>query len=293
MKTSAIIIGAGGFVGSHLARALLNVDVTLQLCDLNTASLSGASVKKFDQRNERLSEQFKPAESLIILSGVSNDHAVRLDRKNAYAANIACIPTLLEDFSIMGGRHVIFASSEWVYAAATTSHVTVDPRANASPYGRQKLAAEIIIQDYCESYSLDFSLLRFGIIWGNRQKGSAVEGLAQACLKGHSQISVGNKKTARRFVHVEDICEGLKSIVLQRTAGSFDLQGRSIVTLEEIIQLTCEFTGRRPPEIIESQDIADRRIIDAAQIVDLPYRWHRHTFEEHVKNYISYFMEPR
>lgn len=290
MSGQPIILGANGFVGRALVQLLKTNGFSPQLLDLNPEAPTDLQVIKFDQTLESITDKAQPCDVMILLSGVSSDWAVLSDRKQAYKANVTCLDKILNGFSSLGGKHVIFASSEWVYSRNQKSELVADPRQNTSAYGRQKLIGEGIVQDFCETFGIKATILRFGIIWGNRLKGSAVEGLAQSCIHGDKKITVGNKQTARRFVHVDDICNAIFKSMTFAPSGTFDLQGADIICLEDIIRKTCQIIGRSLPLIEETAVAPDLRVLPISQVVGPPFNWHVGSFDDYLQQYVLEYL---
>lgn len=282
-----IILGSGGFVGSILGRQMGKKDFQILCLDKVKSDKYNGKFKFFDQTVDRLNKISADFKTLIILSGISSHPRVLQDRQEAAKANVKSIGMVIEDFIEIGGEHVIFASSEWVYSRMTSGIISTDPRLNPSPYGRQKLFGEILIQELCEASKVKFTNLRFGIIWGSRVAGSAIESITSACIANNNLVEISHRKSARRFVHVEDIARAIIGAVENRPNGTFDIQGDKVITMEMIIQEIEKNLKINKIIINERDKNPDTRYLNENEIIDLPFLWRQIDFEEEMYNLIK------
>jgi UDP-glucose 4-epimerase len=89
--------------------------------------------------------------------------------------------------------------------------------------------------------------VRLGIVYGPRKTNwSAVETFVNA-VATQDEIRVGSLATARRFIHVTDVAEGIMATFGRR--GSFEifnLQGSKLVSLGDVIGEASRLLGRKP-----------------------------------------------
>ncbi len=91
---------------------------------------------------------------------------------------------------------------------------------------------------------INYSILRFGIIYGNKKSNfSAVESLVQQ-VKKRKVINVFSKKTSRSFIHIDDIVRAIILSIGLKKKQTLDVQGPNLVSLETIIRLTSKILGK-------------------------------------------------
>jgi UDP-glucose 4-epimerase len=251
MKRKVIVTGASGFVGTQLVKTLkvsdfeiysldtiespnLQADINYVRVDLNTVSL------------DFLSNLFH--ESVVIhLAALSTtamcesnpdlaiDVNLKITRKIVDAANIAKSP-------------IIFASSEWVYQESPIDQEMDENQQlqlleETNLYAMTKIVGEWIIKKYSQNYVI----LRFGIIYGERERPqSAIESIVQSALVS-GRVEIGNAQTARRFIHVNDICEGIVRCVENLSKASnciFNLVGNNLISLKMVVDEIEKFIGK-------------------------------------------------
>ena len=156
---TAIVYGASGFLGSHVADAL---------------SAAGYRVRLFDRR----SSPYQRHDQEMIIGDIMNlDQVVEAAKGADVVYNFAAIADIdeahdkplatatinvlgnmhvLEAARLAGARRFVFASTIYVYSES------------GSFYRASKQAAERFIETYYERYGLDYSILRYGSLYGRR-----------------------------------------------------------------------------------------------------------------------------
>lgn len=174
---------------------------------------------------------------------------------------------LIDAAEARGARQFVFASSEWVYdhfveGVAKTEDDVVDAAKLTSEYAFSKYVSEINLRQKARHGFCPVTILRFGIIYGPRRENwSAVESLLNT-VATKDEVTVGALATARRFVHVADIAEGILAAVGQGGFEIVNLQGRALVSLGDVIETSKALLGR-DPKIVESNPAAPSiRMVD-------------------------------
>jgi len=252
---------------------MLREEMPVLGCDIVQNNNSKVPFKKFDQTKKSLKSLGLSFKTLVLLSGVSSHPTVIERRAEAIQSNLTSINEIVKDFIEIGGKHIIFASSEWVYSRLQSGLFTADPRCNPSPYGRQKLYGEILIQELCEAAEIDFTNLRLGIIWGNRGSGSAVESITSSIISSRTAVEVSHIKTGRRFVHIKDVCLAIIGAIKNRSVGTFDVQGKEVITMDRIIRSVSAAIGIKDISVNELNTDPDIRYLSDNEIKDLPFEW--------------------
>lgn len=249
-KRKVVVTGSSGFVGTQLLKSLKTKNFEIYSLDIidNTNPLEGISYVKKDLKTvsvDFLSDFFLDA-IIIHLAALSTSSICENEPELAIDVNIKVTRKIIEAANIAKSP-VIFASSEWVYQESLQSkeidenHV-LQLTKNTNLYAMTKIVGEWI----CMRYSNDYLILRFGIIYGEReQPQSAIESIIQgAVISG--KVEIGNAQTARRFIHVDDICSGIIQCIenypksLERI---FNLVGDSLVSLEKVVYETEKLIG--------------------------------------------------
>ncbi len=246
------ITGSESFIGARLCAALEARG--LEWTGLDTAPRHPRTLRG-DIRGEGVREWLPEGGTLIHLAAVSRDSDCQRNPREAFDVNVGGTLNLIEAARRRGVQRIVFASSEWVYGEVANGEVQreeapLDATRLVSEYALTKLAGERLLAGAERRGGFEaVTVLRFGIVYGPREANwSAVEMLCDAVAHKDVVEVKGSLATARRFIHVEDICTGI--LAASRAAPGyrvFNLSGGRLVTLGEVIETSMRLSGRRPP----------------------------------------------
>ena len=251
MKRKVIVTGASGFVGTQLLKTLkvgdfeiyaldtiespnLQTEINYVRVDLNTVSL------------DFLSELFHKS-VVIHLAALSTSAMCESNPDLAIDANLKTTRKIVDAANIAKSP-VIFASSEWVYRESPKDQEMDENQQlqlleETNLYAMTKIVGEWIVK----RYSHNCVILRFGIIYGEREcPQSAIESIVQSALVS-GRVEIGNTQTARRFIHVNDICEGIVRCLenlSKASNGVFNLVGNNLISLKMVVNEIEKLIGK-------------------------------------------------
>ncbi len=206
-----------------------------------------------------------PADALVHLAAISRDSDCRRDPASAFAVNVVGTLHMIEAAVTAGIPQIVFASSEWVYPGGDhtwTEDMPIDAGAIQGEYALSKLTAERLVGIAVRNGRIAGTVLRFGIVYGPRlENWSAVEALYHA-VASRDTVEVGSLSTARRFIHVRDVAEGILAAVGRRGYEVFNLSGDSLIRLAEVIDVSNRILCRRVTA--SERDAAHPSVRDAA-----------------------------
>ena len=198
MKSSkkVLVIGGAGFLGSHIADSLSEQGYMVTIYDIKKSPFLHGDQKEIigDILNEAaLSEAIKGKHIVYNVAGISDideSHNRPVDTvkynilANAYILD-ACVNHKLEKF--------IFASSAYVYSDS------------GSFYRISKQASELLIEGYFEKYKLNYVILRYGSLYGERaDRRNSIYRMIEDALTNHKIIYGGDGNEKREFIHVKE-----------------------------------------------------------------------------------------
>ncbi|AAB98196.1 UDP-glucose 4-epimerase (galE) [Methanocaldococcus jannaschii DSM 2661] len=215
-----LVTGGAGFIGSHIVDKLIenNYDVII-LDNLTTGNKNNINPKaefvNADIRDKDLDEKinFKDVEVVIHQAAQIN---VRNSVENpVYDGDINVLGTIniLEMMRKYDIDKIVFASSGGaVYGEP--NYLPVDenhPINPLSPYGLSKYVGEEYIKLYNRLYGIEYAILRYSNVYGERQdpKGEAgvISIFIDKMLKNQSPIIFGDGNQTRDFVYVGDVAK--------------------------------------------------------------------------------------
>jgi UDP-glucose 4-epimerase len=219
MHRRALVTGGAGFIGSHLAEALLSEGLEVVVLD----DLSMGKRENVPEGAELVEGDVRSADAVRrALRGVdivfheAARVSIRLSVKEFYddaETNLMGTLNLLRCLPATEVRKLVYASSMAVYAEATSPEPIAESYQTApiSPYGVSKLASE----KYCMLFSSDTGVgchvLRYFNTYGPRQTLTPYVGVitifARRLLDGESPVIFGDGEQTRDFVYVGDVAE--------------------------------------------------------------------------------------
>jgi UDP-glucose 4-epimerase len=211
----ALVTGGAGFIGSHLAQALIDAghDVTI-VDDFSTGKRKNipakAQVEKLDVRDPNISSLFEKKRFDVVFH-----LAAQLDVRKSMAdpffdasVNILGTLRLLECCRAYNVKKFIFTSSGGVmYGECPKPATENDPSLPVSPYGFSKSAAERYVQFYGDTFKLSYSILRYTNVYGPRQDPHGEAGVVAIFLGkkfGKEPVTIfctGKQKSAYIFFY--------------------------------------------------------------------------------------------
>lgn len=192
----AIVFGGAGFLGSHVADVLTERGHNVVIFDLKKSLY--LKEKQFsiagDINDQRLVEKaIKGCEVVYNFAGISDMEKARKRPLEAVRNNILGNTILLEASKNSAVKRFVFASTLYVYSKA------------GSFYRSTKQACELLLENYKEIYGLNYTILRYGSLYGPRANDHnwIKKILTQAVTKGKI-VRYGDGDELREYIHVFD-----------------------------------------------------------------------------------------
>ena len=260
---TALVTGAAGFIGSHLAERLLSEGASVVgidcfrehyargLKEANLAALRAHPAFRFVETTVQAADW--PA----LLPGVT--HVFHLAAQagvlrswgrdfRAYTAdNIDATQILLEACRDAPLQRLVHASSSSVYGDAGRMPMREDaPLRPVSPYGATKLAAEHLCRLYSLGYGLPAVALRYFTVYGPRQRPDMAFHRFLTALRDGTPVALfGDGKQTRDFTFVADAVSATVAAGLRGTPGQvYNIGGGSRVSMNDALALMSRCTGR-------------------------------------------------
>jgi UDP-glucuronate 4-epimerase len=265
-----LVTGAAGFIGSHLAEALLadghKVVAVDNFCDfyerkwkeLNVQSVSRAGGSRFSieeidicdaPKIDAIIEKTKPS-AIYHIAGMAG---VRPSiEQPAYYARVNVEGTMQVLQATVRHRvdKFLFASSSSVYGNRKEAPFSEESGANAepiSPYAATKRAGELICYTYWHLYRLPCFCFRFFTVYGPRLRPDlAIHKFTRLITSGQAIPFFGDGTTSRDYTYVDDICAGLLA-ALQKCDRYriYNLGNNSPVSLNEMVAALEKAIGQK------------------------------------------------
>lgn len=254
-----LVTGGAGFIGSHLVRHLL---------------AKGEKVTALDNLSTGLAENLPPEAKLVEMDILDED-LPKVVAAGAFDAIVHLAAQTMVDTSIknplldtrenlLGTVHVleaaraanvkrvIFASTAAVYGDVKEDDLPVreaQPTEPMSFYGLSKLSVEKYLEMYRKIYGMEYVVLRFANVYGERQgdggEGGVISIFAKAVAEGRDITIYGDGEQTRDFVYAGDIAEGiLAALRTEEVNAAYNLSTQTETSLRELVSLLAEIRGR-------------------------------------------------
>ena len=260
----ALVTGAAGFIGSHLADRLVADGATVVGLD-SFADFYPRAIKERNLARLRSSAAFSLVESTLaeadlpaLLDGVT--HVFHLAAQagvrqswgqhfHVYTVNnVEATQLLLEACVGRPIERLVYASSSSVYGDSVPLPMREDARRQpVSPYGVTKLAAEQLCSLYHVSYGVPAVALRFFTVYGPRQRPDmGFSRFLRAVASDEAVRQFGDGRQTRDFTFVADAVDAtVAAAECGRPGDVYNIGGGSRIELMTVFELIRRLTGRR------------------------------------------------
>jgi UDP-glucose 4-epimerase len=228
-----MVTGGAGFIGSHVVDLFSEAGHDVVVVD-NLWERGGGKVEhinpkarfyKVDIRDKALGEVFEKEQPEVICHHAAQ-HSVKIsvdDPVHDAQVNILGLINLLSCATRFKARKILFASSGATYGVVEQMPVREDtPQRPVSPYGITKMATEHYLRVWKDLYGLDYTLFRYGNVYGPRQDPTGEAGViaifAKAILTNQSVRIDWDGEQQKDYVYVNDVARA-NLLALERGSG--------------------------------------------------------------------------
>ena len=232
---NVLVIGGSGFIGSHVVDELINNKHTVTVYDINEPKncdnlkyIEGDILDK-----EKVDRAISKNDIVYLFASIADiDDAIKNPIDTA-RTNIIGTVYALDSCVKHRVRKLIFASSVYVYSN------------EGSFYRCSKQSAELFIEEYNRLYGLNYTIFRYGSLYGPRaDRSNGLYNIIENALNTGTVSYQGSPDASREYIHVQDAA---RSSVLA-IDGEFDnesiiLTGHELIKLEDLLNMIREILG--------------------------------------------------
>ncbi|CCO07611.1 NAD-dependent epimerase/dehydratase family protein [Desulforamulus hydrothermalis] len=302
-----LVTGGAGFIGSHVAEALLaaghEVYVIDNLAGGSTANLPpGVTFCRQDITDPAVVGLVGEIKPRVIMHQAAQVAVPVSLRDPVFDAGVNIIGTLhlLEACRQHGVAKIVFASSAAVYG--TPRCLPLDeshPAAPLSGYGVAKYAVEKYLAAYGELYGLRWTALRYANVYGPRQdaqgEGGVVAIFIDRLLRRQPAVIFGDGQQTRDFVYVKDVAAA-NLLAMERGDGRIlNISTGRAVTVQQLYQLIRQQTAShlepvyRPPR---PGDIVHSYLDNRAAVACLGWQ-PRYDLADGLRETVAYYLNKK
>lgn len=230
--THVLLTGAAGFIGSHVAEALVarGDDVTgfdsfdpfypRVVKERNLAALGGGKGWRFVEGDIRdraaVAALLTPATTVVHLAAKAGVRPSLADPAGYASTNVEGTASILDACRQVGATRIVFGSSSSVYGDDTPAPFAEDAPCvhPVSPYAATKRAGELLLSSVAGPFGLAAVSLRLFTVYGPRQRPDlAIHAFARRLLRGEALPIFGDGTDSRDYTFVDDIVRGVVAAV--------------------------------------------------------------------------------
>jgi GDP-D-mannose 3',5'-epimerase len=263
----ALVCGAGGFIGGHLVKKLVQEGYWVRGIDIKGHEFAPTVADEFLLLDLREPENCRAALSLEVgmfdevyqlaadMGGMGFIPFAECEiMRNNALINIQ----MMHAAATMGARRYFFSSSVCVYRDMELGEpeMTEDEAIPANPnneYGWEKLYAERIAMAYARRYPIEARIARFqncygpeGAWTGGREKAPAAICRKVAEAEDGGTIAVWGEGTAiRAYTYVDDLVEGVYLLMQSDLEEPVNIGSSQRVTVDELVETVIEVSGKK------------------------------------------------
>ena len=268
MKT-ALVCGAGGFIGSHLVKRLKREGFWVRGVDLKFPEFAETEADDFvigDLRDQtmcaaitdrRFDEVYQLAADMggagYIFTGEHDADVMH----NSATINL----NMVEACRRRNIKRVFYSSSACMYPAynqedpnnPNCAESSAYPAAPDSEYGWEKLFSERLYLAYGRNHGMECRVARFHNIFGpegtwtgGKEKSPAAicRKVAEAKIGGEIEIW-GDGNQTRSFLYIEECLEGVLRLTRSPHTGPFNIGSEEMVTINQLAAMVMEIAGKK------------------------------------------------
>jgi GDP-D-mannose 3', 5'-epimerase len=265
---NVLILGAGGFIGNHLATRLKREGHTVVGIDLKLPEFNTSACDKFILGDLRNYEFCKTHFSILF------DEVYQLAADMGGAGYIF---TGENDFNVMHNsalinlnvtklaietnvKKIFFSSSACVYAKVNQtdplnpmcSESSAYPADPDSEYGWEKLFSERLFLSAYRNYNLQIRIARFHNIYGplgvfNNGKEKAPAALCRKVAEANDggEIEIwGSGNQTRSFLYIEDCLDGMRQLMNSNFIEPVNIGSEEKISINDFAKLIIKISGK-------------------------------------------------
>ena len=268
--TSYLVTGGAGFIGSHYVRSLMSGRLGVEprsVVVLDALTYAGNLQNIADcLQDPRLTliqgsitdstlvnEIVRGVDVIVHFAAESHVDRSILGASVFAETNVLGTTVLLEAARSAEVRQFLHVSTDEVYGSVPSgSSVETDPLMPNSPYAASKASSDLMARSFHQTYGLDVRITRCSNNFGPYQNTEKViPRFITNVLNGRKVPLYGEGKNSRDWLHVDDHCVGIQSVIDRGRAGEiYNIGGGTELSNLDLTRLILQSMGASD-ELIE------------------------------------------
>src|SRR5437773_350785 len=267
-EKTALVCGAGGFIGGHLVKRLKSEGFWVCGVDIKRHEYRESAADHFivgDLRDPALCRGIadRPFDEVYQLAAdmggagfiFSGDHDAEV-MHNSATINL----NMLEACRVANTKKIFYSSSACIYPEhnqldpdnPNCAEASAYPAAPDSEYGWEKLFSERLYLAYGRNHGMEVRIARYHNIFGpegswndGKEKAPAAICRKVAMAPDHGEIEIwGDGRQTRSFLYVDECLEGTLRLMRSDFTGPVNIGSDEMVTIDELVDLVAGVAGK-------------------------------------------------
>ena len=270
---TALVCGAGGFIGSHLVKRLKEEGYWVKGIDLKYPEFAQSTADEFvigDLRDQEVVKKLfeRPYDEVYQLAAdmggagfvFTGEHDADI-LHNSAAINLNVLHYGQKSGNL---KKIFYSSSACMYpeynqkdpSNPKCSEDSAYPAAPDSEYGWEKLFSEHVYLSFHKNYGVNVRIARFHNIFGpegtwtgGREKAPAAisRKVAEAMHDGGDIEIWGDGKQTRSFLYIDECLEGIRRLMISDFTGPVNIGSDEMVTINELVEMVMRIAKKKFP----------------------------------------------
>ena len=304
-----LVTGGLGFIGSNFIKKILTEKNDIQIVNVD-AELEGSNLKNTSEiqdsqnyeyvkgniTNKNLMDKvIEKCDTIVNFAAESFVDRSILDANPFLVSNIRGAYTIL-DIITKQKKRMIQISTDEVFGSLSEGTATENSKFNpSSPYAATKASAELLINSYSITHNSDVIITRCTNNYGPHQFPEKLIPKIILLANQDKKIPIyGNGKNIRDWIHVDDHCEAIFSVLNDGKKGeSYNISANNEIDNLTIVKKILKIMGKTEDliEFVEDRPGHDFRYSMSSKKISKELNWKtKYTFDEGLDDTINWYL---
>ena len=238
MKNKVVVFGGSGFLGSHVADVLSDNGYDVIIYDLKKSTYLRNNQEMIigdilDRK--KINKVIKGCKYVYHFAAIADIKEAQENPVNAVEVNVLSTVYILDACIKHGVSRFIYGSTIYVYSD------------HGSFYRSTKQASELIIENYNKIYNLNYTILRYGSLYGPRANSfNFINRTIIQALKTKKIVREGNGEELREYIHIIDAANASVSILSNKYKNSnIMITGNKSMRVKDVLLMIREMFSNK------------------------------------------------